>query len=118
MTQVDGEVDLVDFCNFELASLVVHKDSYKLVAYLGCMLRIVRQTELLSLAVIFQLWVLTQLDTFRLDPLRPADLIEAFPEEYNVYQHYLVVNFINLLGYPVQEECENFVHQDLRSILV
>ena len=75
MAYVDGQINLVWFGNFKLATLVLHEDSHKLIAYLWSMFGIVHKTELLGLHALLEGGVFLRLDLLAFDFFLPTDLI-------------------------------------------
>ena len=99
MTEVNGQIDLVRLGYFELLVLFVfHEHSDELIANLRGMFRVIDQTELLSLHLLFESWLFLDFKPFTLDFLGPSDLVQTLTEENHVHQTSLVEAFVHSLG--------------------
>ena len=117
MTQVDRQIDLVVLGNVENVLLVLHVHRHEFVADLGCMLRIVDETELFRLDVQLQLGVVLKSDAFALNLLAPPIFVEALSEEDHVREHCFVVELVYPIAHAVQIQSKDLVHKHLLAIL-
>lgn len=118
MAKVDSQVDLVVLRYLKNGLLVLHVNCDKFVANLGSVLSIVHQAELVRGDLLFQLGVLIESDTLRLNFLAPAVFVEALSEKDHVGEHNPIVAKVNAVTHPVKVKRENLIDQHLLSILV
>ena len=95
-----------------------HEYCNKLIAYLRGMLGIVKQTVLLSLHLLLQLWIFLNLDTFTFNLLLPSNFIEAFPEENRVHKYSLVETLVHFLRDSVKVKSKDLINKHVLSVSI
>lgn len=118
MAEVDGEVNLVMLRDVEDALLVLHVHRHKLVANFWRVLSVVHRAEELSLDVLLKLDVAFKFDSFTLNFLAPAILVEALSEKDHVSQDSSVVVLVNPVAHPVEVQSKDLVHKHVLAVFV
>ena len=118
MAKVNRQVNLVMLGYVYDRLFVLHVHCHKLVAYLGRVLGVVDQAELLVGNVRLQFRIVLELDALTFDLLAPAILVEALSEEDHVSQDDFVIALVDSVTHPVQIQGEDLVNQHLLPVLV
>lgn len=118
MAEVDSQINLIMLWNLKNRLLVLHVNCDKFVADLRSVLSIVDKAELVRGDLLFQLWVFIESNTFRLNFLAPAVLIQALSEKDHIGKDYPVVRVIDAVAHPVEIKSKDLVHKHFLSIFV